>query len=655
MLPTISSQDHYALVSPQDFTDRMDSHWSQRLELATSPALRELWDTMASTFRTSIINSITGVVDAPWLILQPPTGSGKTEGACVFTAMQAEANAQGLLKPVGVLIVTPRIEQADALAARVNELTGRVVAVAHHSDNRATPEELLSSDILIITHQAYVNAAEHLGSPKNAPHFVTWRGGKRLLTIIDEALANVVEDTRVTMADLGQVLAYITPEMRLEFPEQLKVLEELQYVLTQYADPQGRPDNRSTRMVWNDNKAGFRVADFQLPDMDALGRAMKRLRYDTIVLSESHDSSRQRIAEKVEATLRASRVVTEQWAYYSQKGMEHSINTSSFLLPLDIPGPVVLDATANTNFMWDLFGPNAQIVPTPSGVRDYSAVTLHVARSAGLGKGSMIENAKTRVPRLLEVLKREVGSDRSVFMCMHKDTKHVVLTNAHSFARFDIGHWGAIDGRNDWSDYDTAVILGLPYRDRIWSTNQFFALRGYQDDYWFECPDWNEHDNVQQVMEQRQLSVSIIQAINRVRCRRVIDAQGRSPSADIYIVLPKDQTGDTILQDISGDMPGIVQIAWDFEMDGPVVPMVRKGSSHEALITYMTTRLPGETTMASVKAELGLTDKTHKKLKEVLGRTDHPTTTALRDMGVRYVVIGKGRGARSYLIKDRVA
>ena len=210
MFPTISSQDHYALVSPQDFTHRMDIHWSQRLQLATSPALRSLWGTMASTFRTSIINSITGVVDAPWLILQPPTGSGKTQGACVFAAMQAEANAKGMLKPVGVLIVTRLIEQADALAEQVNELAGRVVAIAHHSKRPATPQELLDSDILIVTHQAYVNAAEHLGSPKDTPHFVKWRGGNRLLTIIDEALANVVENSRVTMADLAQVLSYIT-------------------------------------------------------------------------------------------------------------------------------------------------------------------------------------------------------------------------------------------------------------------------------------------------------------------------------------------------------------------------------------------------------------------------------------------------------------
>jgi hypothetical protein len=646
MFPTISAQDHYALVSPQDFTDRMDIHWSQRLQLATSPALRDLWGTMASTFRKSITNTITGIVDAPWLILQPPTGSGKTEGACVFAAMQAEANAKGL-KPVGVLIVSRRIEQAEIIVARINELAGRRVAVANHSDKRATPQEMLDSDILIITHQAYVNAAEHLGSPKNTPYFVTWRGGNRLLTIIDEALANVVENNSITMTDLAQVLSYITPEMRHEFPEQLKVLEELQYVFNKYADPKSRTDNRSTRMLWDDGNTIM-----PMPDMDALRRAMKSLRYDTLVLNENHVGNHETIAQKVNDTIRGSQVVTEQWAYYSQNGTEHSINSSSLLIPVNVPGPVVLDATANTNFMWDLFGPKKEIVPTPSKVRDYSTVRLHVARAAGLGKGTMIEKAKTRVPRVLQALEREIGADRSVFMCMHMDTKHITQSYDPAFASFKVAHWGAIDGRNDWSDYDTAVIFGLPYLHRVWSTNLFFAFQGHQDDYWFQSSDWNQHDDVHQIMEQRQLSVSIIQAINRVRCRRVVDAQGRSPSADIYIVLPKNQTGDEILQDILVDMPGIQEVPWAFELDGPTVPAVRKGSSHEALITYMTTQLPGETAMATVKNALGLNDSTLKKLKEVLRNTDHPTTTALRDMGVRYFVRGKGPSARAFLFKD---
>jgi hypothetical protein len=96
-------------------------------------------------------------------------------------------------------------------------------------------------------------------------------------------------------------------------------------------------------------------------------------------------------------------------------------------------------------------------------------------------------------------------------------------------------------------------------------------------------------------------------------------------------------------------------VPWAFELDGPTVPTVRKGSSHEALITYMTTQLPGETAMAIVKNELSLTDSALRKLKEVLVKTDHPLTTALRDIGVRYFVRGNGRGAKAFLMKDQAA
>jgi Rad3-related DNA helicase len=112
----------------------MDQRWSQELQLSSSPALRNLWGIMADTFRRSIINSINGVVASPWSILQPPTGSGKTRGACVFAALQADANAQGVLEPVGVLIVTRLIAQANEMAEEINTLAGRAVAVAHHSD-----------------------------------------------------------------------------------------------------------------------------------------------------------------------------------------------------------------------------------------------------------------------------------------------------------------------------------------------------------------------------------------------------------------------------------------------------------------------------------------------------------------------------------------
>jgi len=156
-------------------------------------------------------------------------------------------------------------------------------------------------------------------------------------------------------------------------------------------------------------------------------------------------------------------------------------------------------------------------------------------------------------------------------------------------------------------------------------------------------------------MEQRHLSVSVIQAINRVCCRRVIDAQGRCPTANIYVVLPADWKGDAILQDIRADMPNIREVAWDFQMDGPKVRKARAGTSHDALIKLMANWLPGETSLPYVQRELGLAPLKLKKLKAALSNPNHPTTTALREIGVCYVVRGAGRGSKSFLIKERTA
>lgn len=637
----------------------MDQRWSQGLHLSSSPALRTLWGIMADTFRKATINSINGVIASPWSILQPPTGSGKTRGACVFAAMQADANAaQGALRPIGVLIVTRLIAQANEMAQEVNELAGRTVAVAHHSDRPATAEELLTSDILIVTHQAYVNSVGHPGSHKNAlrSRFVSWRGGIRLLTVIDEALGNVVENNKVTMANLAQVISYVTPEMRQEFPEQLKVLEGLHSILVSHASPERQLEAQALRMLWDNDTPAV-----SLPDMSALQGAMKSLPYDTVVLGEPNDKYRDRIARRVRDIITQSEAVMDQWAYYTKKGSDHSINSAAFLIPWNVPGPVVLDATASNNFLWDLFGPKHHIVPTPSHVRNYSTVTLHVARAAGVGKTAMVKKIKTRFPRLLRSLKKELAPERSVFLCMHMDAeqvaKDIALAGTHPFARLDVGHWGAVDGRNDWSSYDTAVIFGLPYRDPVWSTNQFFALQGPQDDEWLKNPVWNQYENVRLVMQQRQLSVSIIQAINRVCCRRVIDADGRCPPADIYIVLPTDKTGDAILQDIRTDMPGLNVVSWDFELDSATTKArePRKGTSHSALLAFMATRLPAETAMSTVKSELALSPKKLKNLKEALSKPEHPTTAALQKLGIGYVVRGAGSASKSFLIKAEAA
>ena len=137
-------------------------------------------------------------------------------GAVVYSGLQAEHNATAApgVKPVGIMIVTRLKAQADEVVSDINAYVGRHVAVADHTDSRATPEQLHESDIVVITHAAYTRAKETLsGVNADRWHRLTrWRGGRRLLTIIDEALANVVEHTQLKRDELSRVIGRITHE-----------------------------------------------------------------------------------------------------------------------------------------------------------------------------------------------------------------------------------------------------------------------------------------------------------------------------------------------------------------------------------------------------------------------------------------------------------
>ncbi|MCK1684809.1 hypothetical protein [Bradyrhizobium sp. 145] len=212
-------------------------------------------------------------------------------------------------------------------------------------------------------------------------------------------------------------------------------------------------------------------------------------------------------------------------------------------------------------------------------------------------------------------------------------------------------HWGAIDGSNDYKDFDTAVIFGLPFRDRIWGTNVFFAFKGVQDDDWHDNPCWKEHANVRELLQRRHLATSIIQAMGRVRLRKVIDTQGRCAPTEVFIVVPSGARGSEILEYIRQELPNISVRDSDLELDGPKIRVDRSVLPAERLVTFMSNRSPGRTSMSLIDREFGLKPHQRKDLQKTLRDDNHPTTLKLRELGVTYGSEGKGRGAKSFLVK----
>jgi hypothetical protein len=228
MQNTVGSHE-LPLVSPQDFLDRMTELWSQPpFNMHTSPALLGGWRVMVDHYRSVVLSNLSDEPHKPSFALPLPTGSGKTEGTCVYAALQADRNVDHQ-RPIGVLIVTRLIADADKVAAKINTLAGRPVAVAHHSENKQSVSAMAEYDVLVITHQAFMNAAEAFGAHQpdrwNVMH--SWSRGTRSLTIVDEALANAVDHNQATSNDLDVVLRAVPHALREPHSSAIRTLEKL--------------------------------------------------------------------------------------------------------------------------------------------------------------------------------------------------------------------------------------------------------------------------------------------------------------------------------------------------------------------------------------------------------------------------------------------
>ncbi|WP_247343774.1 hypothetical protein [Bradyrhizobium sp. 61] len=570
-------------------------------------------------------------------------------GAVVYSGLQAEQNvtAAPCVKPIGIMIVTRLKAQADEVVSEINAYVGRQVAIADHTDHRASPEQLHASDVVVITHAAYTSAKETLsGVSAGRWHRLThWRGGRRLLTIVDEALANVVEHIQLKLDELSRVIGHITHEMRKSHSSEVAALETLlECMLSQAGENDGF--GVGTSLAWEEGESPVTA------ELAGLRADMRRLPYDKLI-GKDDEKERQRLANRFDKTLASAEALLDQYAFMTLRGAEHSLNSSALTVPLELPGPVVLDATAGVDLMYDLMEDRADIIPTPRGVRDYSNVTLHVARTERIGKTAMEELAGPRFAALQADLSQRLLPERKVLFCVHKNVEHLVPTPADlGVAEAKAVHWGAVDGSNAFKDFDTTVVFGLPFRDHVWGTGVFFALQGVQCDEWHDNPTWKQHENVRELLQRRHLAASIIQAVGRVRLRRVIDEHGRCAPTEVFIVLPKGQRGTEILQYIRQELPNVSVQSWDFEPDGPKVRVKLSELPQERLITFMGNRNPGRTSMSVIGREFGLKPQQRKDLQKILRDENNPTTLALKTAGVIYGSEGKGRGAKSFLMKS---
>jgi hypothetical protein len=343
--------------------------------------------------------------------------------------------------------------------------------------------------------------------------------------------------------------------------------------------------------------------------------------------------------------------------YYARLEGKHTVNTARLLVPDDTRGPVVLDATASSNPLYEVFD-KAVLRLAPKGARSYGNVTLHISRGHRTGKRYMTLNAKQVCAELIFDLCKRIPPDSMVFVVCHKDVEAVLAAHSPPFEMLT-GHWGAIAGSNEWRDCDTVVIFGLPYRRDTWAPNVFMACQGPQSTGWLNSPGnrpFNNHSDIRVALRNGQMITDVVQAINRVRSRQVIDAKGNCPETDIYILLPNDSTyrlHEALLEGIKKEMPGIKVVEWDYAGQKQKKAGRPRKSNYEAgLIKFLENMNDGRVPPAQIRKLLSMSPRTMERL---IANASDPTLElgqAVQKAGVRYEVIRRGKTRKAFFIKD---
>ena len=657
-------------LHPDEFVQRMESHWINELNNVPNKALKDSWHQIAETFEYHIHNHDYPEKAKKWTVLSPPTGAGKSESIVVYGAM---LSSRAKDDHPAMLVVTRLIDDCNMMAERINKFGERDTAIAYHSDvsNKINLNELRNWPVVVITHRAYEMALDFLGHEgrieQTWPYFHEYdRNGhlpqgstkeypdqnpfvsRRRLVVIDECL-DIVDHYAVSLEGLRQTLGEIPKSIRDKYEPDIMAIEDL-IELFEEIDRRTKGEQPNERMLLQKplevkNKNGEIISH---PDLSKLIEALRIIRFDRQIGKDDLLEC-ERLRRRHESRLKSLHYLFRSWASYSKHSIDHQFNTARLLVPEGIKGCVVMDATASTNVVYELHSDSYRIKP-PAGSRNYSNVTLHVSRGHRVGKTYMNKESKTLSNQLIYDLNNRL-KDRNVLIVTHKKVEPLLKRFDTTFI-LTTGHWGKIDGSNQWQHCDTVVIFGIPYLPKTWTSNIFMALQGAQDTEWLQdgnARTFGKHADIRQALELGMISTSIIQAINRVRCRKTIDDHGNCKRTDVYIMLTGTELDKAILKDIIRMMPEIViKNDWDYK---PQKKRVKASKFEQALAKFFENMSISRLTPSKISKELGMAMRTMRTLIEKCKDPDSELFKVMERNGIKYEVTGSGQKLKAYFEK----
>ncbi len=631
-------------IDTEVFVKKMEERWTGKLGNVSNEPLKETWEQIARTLNRHINCHDDSELSKEWSVLQPPTGSGKTQSVILYSAMMAEEENHP-----GILIVTRLIADCDGIVEQINGIAEKPdYAIAYHSEANVKADALKDYPVVVITHKAYENALDYLGDDASIrrtwPFFHDWQMGTRKLVVIDEGI-DIVESNQAGLDGLRETLGAIPQKIRDEHPSDIGLVQGIINTL-EAINVKSKEYDKPVKDLMAVN-TGSKALEFDKDTTDITGliNALKDIKFDP-----QDPLKNEQLRQKHAKRLKSLQYVLRSWCYYSAQNNGHMLHTARLLIPEDVKGAVVLDATASSNIIYELHK-DSQTINVPSGTRNYQNVTLHVSKGNKVGKTWMVQNATKVSGELISELTPMITEGETLVVC-HKNIEAHLKKYETSFV-MKTGHWGAIDGSNEWKDCSNVVIFGLPYRPEYWTADAFMALQNPTDTEWLRDSDkrsFGKHADIRKAIMNGQIVTDVIQAINRVRCRKTIDSEGNCEETHVYILLPKDALAYELVGGIRKQMPGIKVTEWDYtgQKKKP------KASKHEqSLVKYIENmESDNRYAMGHVGKSLGISPATMGRLKAKTKDPDSDVRKAMDQNGVTVESVKSGRTNKDYLVKN---
>jgi hypothetical protein len=484
---------------------------------------------------------------------------------------------------------------------------------------------------------------------------------KRKLVIIDEVI-DLVLDSSMNAEEVRGLLGLIPEDLYKAFRAEVYLLEKLQEYITK-ASGSGAVTVSASVLH---SQPMLETLDHVLEGDDFFPTNFRELReslYESPANLAPFRRSSTIVSEEARRGLDelirdADAVWRNPWLWQAKDLGKITLRTAKLLVPDDVKGAVVLDAAAGENAFYEVFSKANRIPPIP-GTRRYDNVTLHASMDQLTGMTTMREKATESSARLITEIETW-AKGHSVLVVTHKEREGTLnraarrLTPEKGF-KVTVAHWGAINGLNEWREYDTIVLFGLPHRPPQWPVSIFMACQGVQTDEWLSSTGnrpFGKHDDIKEALRVGQLVTDTIQAINRIRCRQVVDVDGNCLPADVYLLLPRGLTGKAILSGIEKAMPGIKTKKWMFDIRER---RTRRGKYEDELVVLFRNMEPGRIPFSTVKETYSIPDSTFERIRtRVRARSPKdPLGQAMIEHGVSYTTDRNGgQRLRAHLIKE---